>query len=454
MNKNQNNGRNSIIISELKNIALEMNIKAIEESIADSESVKVGSITISKENIREVIARSIFFEDIGGKYKNQIMLDTLNLSIKFVNLEVLLGKNYRKNKKFYPAFFEFNPFMKTIFGENDEGHSFLNVYNPPAWRKREYYFQEEHSIERVIPDLYHKLLNHLTEGKKDSYERILKWLAFSLVGKNPTYLVLVGGKGVGKTILADSVLKELHGASNYMTMTNDTFKGQFNGEIDDHTFGYLDELFMQRNARDQISKLKLMNNESIRVEKKYAPAFMARNHLNLYISSNEYEGIPLEGDNRRLFIPFCTDKKLKDTELIHQVDEYKKIENISKLGRYLLGIAPTFEEVRDPYVCPIVEEKIQDASEKEWERWAVKWFSDSLPRYAKAGEVRFEKFKEDFIKENPVPGIAPPGKNRVERFLKERKNIGWLLNKLPTNTKTGASGFRVFVRDPKHLYDF
>lgn len=442
---NSTNNRNSAIALELKNLAQKMNQKVIEESFSENEEcTKFGSRSISKESLDALVSRSIFFEDIGGRYNNQILLDTSSLSLRFVKLEVMLGKSYRKHKRFYPAFFEYNPYNKNIFSENSDGHPVLNIYNPPLWRKREYFFQEEQQIEAKIPLIYHKLLMHLTEGKTESYEKILNWMAYSLVGKNPTYLVMVGGKGVGKTALADLIFKSLHGASNYMTMTNDTFKGQFNGEIEDHTFGYLDELYIQRNAREQVSKLKLLNNETIRVEKKHLEAYMAKNHLNLYISSNDYEGIPLEGDNRRLFIPYCTDIKLKETDLIQSIDELKNEVNISELGRFLLGIAPSFEEVRDPYVCPIVEEKIQDASEKEWETWAVKWIECTLPILARQGEVRFEKFQEDFKKENPTATISPPGKNRVERFLAERKNLRCHLKKHPTNAVTGASGYRTF----------
>lgn len=437
------------IAVKIKEIEEEKNANVLEELIKNSD-VNLEDhpeITFGNNLLTQILRRSVFFVDLNGKNKNQMMFDPVRKIVTSVNMEYLFtNKKELRAKKTYPAIFAYDPLMKSIGGESSDGYPIVNLYEPPAWRREQFYLKKEIQYEASMPEVYDKFFKHLVDNDVDSYRTVINWLAYSLIDRNPTYLVLVGGKGVGKSILGNTILRFLHGEKNYITMTNDSFKNQFNSEIHERTLGYLDELHMARNARHQINKLKLLNNDVVRLERKGQDPVLVKNHLNLYITSNDYEGIPLESDNRRLTIPTCTHTPLKDTELENRIDELQDPANIEKLGRYLLGIVPASKDVRFPFVSKIVEEKIIDANAKEWEKWTSDWILFSLPGLSDKGEVTLEKFQEDFRKENPYSPVTTLGKNRIERYLGEHKELGWTLNKSSSNSEKGIKGYRVFAR--------
>lgn len=440
----QKNKRIAAIAKHTKEIGKNKNSNALDKIFKSDEKTNLLQIKIGSSLTDEIVRRSYFFQDIGGRYREQLMIDAVSCTVSLVVLDLMVQKKLRNTIEVVPAFFIYDPQLKEVTSLNENGHPEVNIYQPPVWRKDEHFFQKSIGHLNSVPEIYKLFFNHLVDNDEDSYQALVKWLAYSLKGRNPTYLVLVGGKGAGKSIFANKILKELHGAENFITMSNDTFKRQFNSEVDQNTIGYLDELHLKKEARQQISKLKLLNNDDVRVEKKGIDPYVAKNHLNIYISSNDYAGIPLESDNRRLTIPNCTHINLKDSPLADRYSEIVDVENVFKLGRYLLSLDVIFDDVRDPFVSKLVEDKIWDANSKEWERWAQSWILITLPILRKNGEVRLERFQRDFIEENPESNMTPPGKDRVERFLNENKNLGWYLKKHPTDAVTGQKGYRSF----------
>lgn len=448
----QPNKRRAAIAKNSKELGNKKNLNALEKIFNDKTNNKKLQIAIGSSLTEKIVKRSYFFQDIGGRYKEQIMVDPVSCTISLIALDLMVKKKEKEKLDIIPAFFIYDPLLKSVTRENKNGHPEVNIYQAAEWRKREFFYQEEIEKETEIPEVYKLFFDHLTGKDEKSFHALVNWIAFSLKGRNPTYLVLVGGKGVGKSILANKILKKLHGEDNFITMSNDTFRRQFNSEVDQNTIGYLDELHLKKEARQQISKLKLLNNDDVRVEKKGLDPYVTQNHLNIYISSNDYAGIPLEPDNRRLTIPNCTDVDLKKTPLGVRYNEIVEDENIIKLGRYLLNLDVSYEEVRNPFVSEIVEEKIWDANAKEWERWAHNWVLITLPSLRRNVEVRLEKFQKDFLEDNPELNMSAPGKDRVERFLNENKNLGWYLKKHPTDVVGGKKGYRSFETRPGYEF--
>lgn len=390
--------------------------------------------------IDEAIDSAYYYRDISGFFNRQVMINTLSNKLSFIDVDALFTKAEQR-AKVLPAEFVYEPHQQFLAKMGDNGITQINTYQPVSWREDNHFYGDPLEKVSSIPEEFDEFFDHIVDGEKESYRSLIDWISFSLRGKNETYMTLVGGKGVGKSILGDHILKGLHGENNFVNLSNDTFKNKFNGETENRTLGYLDEIYISTKSRLQVSKLKLMNRKTIRLEKKGRDAHDIINHLNLYISSNDYKGIPLEDDNRRLTIPNCTHKPLTDAKLIKEIIDP---DNIRRLGLYLLGLHTRFEDTRNPFVSEIVKEKIWEANASEWETWARNWLIFDLPYLRKKGEVRLDKFQQDFFKQNPNTKLSALGKNRLERFVSENKDLGWKLKKHPTTPE--SKGYRSFEK--------
>ncbi len=432
-----NKSKNSAIANNKKRLAQESLLDAFDNTVKANRRIEIPR---EANLIGETINSALFYRDLNGHHSKQVMINRVSNKIKFIDVDALFTKKEQKGKVL-PAEFVYEPHQQFVVKMGPSGVTQVNIYQPPWWRENNHFFGDPLEKVSQLPECYQIYFDHLVDGEQKSFKAIIEWMSYAQKGKNDTYMALVGGKGVGKSILGDQILKKLVGENNFINLSNDTFKNQFNGEIENKALGYLDEIHISTKSRHQISKLKLMNRQTIRLEKKGHDAHDVINHLNLYISSNDYKGVPLEEDNRRLTIPNCTHKPLTDSKLIEDIIDP---DNIRKLGLYLLGLDVKFENTRTPFVSEIVKEKIWDANASEWESWARNWLLFDLPYLRKRGEVRLEKFQEDFFKQNPNTNLKALGKNKLERFVNENKDIGWTLKKHPTTRE--SKGYRSFEK--------
>jgi phosphotransferase system HPr-like phosphotransfer protein len=429
--------KNAAIANNKKRIAQESLLDAFDNTVKANRRIEIPR---EANLIGDTINSAFFYRDLNGHHSKQVMINRVSNKIKFIDVDALFTKKEQK-ERVLPAEFVYEPHQQFAVRMGPNGVTQVNIYQPPWWREDNHFFGDPLEKVSELPECYQIYFNHLVDGEEESYKAIINWIAYAQKGRNETYMALAGGKGVGKSILGDQILKELVGEDNFINLSNDTFKNQFNGEIENKALGYLDEIHISTKSRHQVSKLKLMNRKTIRLEKKGHDAHDVVNYLNLYISSNDYEGIPLEDDNRRLTLPNCTHKPLTDTKLIKEIIDPK---NIRKLGLYLLGLDIKFEDTRTPFVSEIVKEKIWDANSSEWEKWAYTWILFDLPELYMRGEVRLEKFQQDFFNQNPDTHLKALGKNRLERFVTEHKELGWKLKKHPTTRN--SKGYRSFER--------
>lgn len=136
----------------------------------------------------------------------------------------------------------------------------------------------------------------------DLRQWIIAWCAYPL--QNPgcklnTYILLFGPSGTGKNLL----FKPLHRVygDNAVMVDTDALRSTFTSLYSQKQFVHADELVRARGDEDIISqRIKaLVTQEKLTVNKKGQPEYKVDNHLNLVITSNYWDCVKLDSDDRR-----------------------------------------------------------------------------------------------------------------------------------------------------------
>lgn len=191
---------------------------------------------------------------------------------------------------------------------NVEGSHFRNTYKPPKLKATATILQRpeiwQEYLHRFLPS---KNLCTLADGSQISEQDYFEaWIAQRLQqpsATNTAVMVLRGEQGTGKGIWADVMMKELLGKSNYQAVSLDQLTGKFVDGLYSKTLVQVEEVII--NNRPKITEqLKLIATQEHRwVEGKNRNGHQADKHFGLYLSTNHYEPVKVEKDDRRFFIP-------------------------------------------------------------------------------------------------------------------------------------------------------
>ena len=132
---------------------------------------------------------------------------------------------------------------------------------------------------------------------------ILDWLAYPIQfpGKKLSTLMLIfGPSGTGK----DRFLRPMHiiyGRDNTVEISNDELRSSFTSLYAQRQFVHANELKRVKDAADQVNqKIKaLVTSTTLTYNKKGEPEYKVRNTVNLAITSNYYDCVKLDEDDRR-----------------------------------------------------------------------------------------------------------------------------------------------------------
>jgi hypothetical protein len=147
------------------------------------------------------------------------------------------------------------------------------------------------------------IFNVICSGDPDAFEYLINWLARMV--QRPEQLgevaiVMRGGEGTGKGIFARTVGK-LFGQHGLHISQPEQLVGKFNEHCRELVFLFADEAFYAGDIR-HINVLKAIITEpTLMIEPKGLRAFPAKNHLHLFMASNNDWVIPASLDARR----FC-----------------------------------------------------------------------------------------------------------------------------------------------------
>ena len=201
------------------------------------------------------------------------------------------------------AKFIFDPYDLTKIRKNniDTGTRemiFINTYTTPTWRS---------NTENTPNPFLQKFLSHLFGGKKEHIDYCMSWMAEAVWGRNETYLVLNGSKGVGKNTLYE-IMKAVIGPRYCVTAPKSLTTSQFNGALKDRRLILLDEYKI---TRAEHMNLKKIINKNQTIEKKGMDADREIETFNSFmVFHNDVSDMYLERDDRRFSVLDITSRNL------------------------------------------------------------------------------------------------------------------------------------------------
>ena len=306
------------------------------------------------------------------------------------------------------ANFEYNPFKDDLIFTDSGGLTCYNTHLPAAWTSE--------PVVQVItlPPIYEEFFNHLINNDVTSKQYLLDWLTNMLKGRNFTYLTTIGTQGAGKGVLGE-IMEKLVGKSNFVKCRDTILKTHFNAPLSEKRLVYIDELDIKKSKEAQ-DRIKDLANPKLEVEKKGKDAVYVNNYASIYLSSNSWDCIRLETDDRRFSIIELTNTKLTASTLKGRVDsEILADENITKLAHYLLQHV-IVNDMKKPFQNSQRHKEILIAGLNTWENWVIEeWAVENSGRREDLKEIQnsiTEKFKH-----------VAPGRPKFEELAKKFSHI-------------------------------
>ncbi|MHB0954230.1 MAG: primase-helicase family protein [Allorhizobium sp.] len=195
----------------------------------------------------------------------------------------------------------------------------------------------------------------------DEAERktIVRWLA-TVIGKPErrvlfALLMISTVTGLGKTTIAERILKPLLGFQNVSFATRTDIEGQFTGWLANRRLVVVSELYAA-GSHKLLSRLKeFITDETIRFNEKNQRAFDVHNAAHFYLSSNSYNAVHIDSvHERRLFVPRLAEVK-PDAEIFLRLFHF--LESDNGLGKILWWAQNYGDYIANGAAAPLTERK-------------------------------------------------------------------------------------------------
>jgi hypothetical protein len=150
-----------------------------------------------------------------------------------------------------------------------------------------------------------KILTHVVGEQNVPY--LLNWLAFVYQRKEKTgvAVMLHGAQGTGKGLLFNNILRPMFGFRNAVQVRTANFEDNYNGFLEHCTLMNIDEVDVPgtRQERSIMANWKNYITEPfVTIRKMFTNAYSIENRLNLILSSNRPDPMPIEATDRRFFV--------------------------------------------------------------------------------------------------------------------------------------------------------
>ena len=234
-------------------------------------------------------------------------------------------KNYEKNNGWVSEYNINNP-KKYIETKYENGEKFVRkVFNNgpivPKYLVENYKHYDEYDkiYKDWVQDIFELIKYSLCSDNEKIFEYFKNWIINKILFiRNKTNIVLQSlAQGIGKTTII-SLFEKMFG-SEYAASSNqcEWMSGSFNGELENKILYGIEELKQTKEKNDWYNAqdlIKSLEHDTIKIHRKYKDPVFCPNYIDFIITSNHYNKMLLERDNRRYFIPTVIstkDKKIK-----------------------------------------------------------------------------------------------------------------------------------------------
>lgn len=298
-------------------------------------------------------------------------------------------------------------------------------------------------------------------GGNEQYERWMhNWIA-ALVQRPGEHgwvaPVLKGGQGIGKGYFAHHQLGGMFRDANYAHLTSPGhLTGDFNSHLENRVYVFADEVVWgDRKVADRLKGL--ITESDIMINKKHVPQEIQKSSLHIVIASNAEKPMPVERDDRRLFV-------LQVAEIHKQDQEYFEalLEELNNGGRAsmldyflsyevdwnLLRTPPDTDAKREMKVASLSAEDewwldvLTTADEESWAGWETKigrafvvsrysaWFDTFQPRSSKKTVTGLGNYFARHFKAGGMPSWPHDGGKVPRHDGENKRDNSWVFPSL------------------------
>ena len=366
-----------------------------------------GKCRVIEEVPDEIMGRSRItyasFEDIRNRYNNQKVVigkDKENKPITMPLGNYWIGHKQRQQ-------FDYIRFMPEGAGKN--------IFN--LWRGFAFAPKQGNC------DLYlqHLLLN-ICKGNQFYYDYLIKWMARAVqkpASQGQVAIVLRGGKGVGKSLMA-TVFGKLFGRHHLHISNPSHLVGNFNSHLKDSIVLFADEAFFAGDRKHESVLKMLITEDTIPIEQKHVDVEPYPNYIHLIMAANDPHVIRATGDERRYFVLEVGADKQQNSQYFVDLMAQMESGGYEALLYMLQNVDLHGFQVRDvPQTEALQEQKQLSMSHDE--EWWFRKLQDGrlLQRDSKwTGNVECEALITDFTRYAEVWKISRRGnETSLGRFL-------------------------------------
>ena len=291
--------------------------------------------------------------------------------------------------------------------EGQEVYQF-NTHIPPAWR-----FDDE---EVDCSEFFIDYMEHLLPDK-ECRQYALNWMHEMIFGRNETILVMVSTKGTGKNIFME-ICEKLVGERNYQIHSDDFFRSQFMGEIENKRLVAFDETQISLRYKD---KLKRITNARFSIERKGKEVELGKENFASYIiANNVIDGNHIDSDDRRFSVLDITSRRLQERFSDNEIDNFiqglrSNPKIISGIGQYIVANYDDSFENHVPYKGAKFYE-LRYWSLPQWRRFIVDIIESRTQPYYTIDHLKME------YDETHKARVWPSNKT-IQQFLDEWRDF-------------------------------
>lgn len=205
------------------------------------------------------------------------------------------------------------------------------------------------------------VLNVICSGNKTYANYLIKWMAFCIQRPSAppgVAVVLVGGKGCGKTTLGELLIK-LHGAHGMSVSDPKFLTGSFNAHMRELLFMFCDESFWAGDKSAEGTLKARVTGQTLTIEAKGVDAITAPNMMSIMMATNNEHAVPSSSDERRWFVLRVSNIRQGDFEYWDKLNDNINNGGAEALLHYLRNVDLTGFNVRSvPHTQELTSQKI------------------------------------------------------------------------------------------------